>query len=176
MTEALEATPDTFVSVDRGDGAVTFTVDEAIYPLEAIYGATFTFIDRCFVFLGRDGEGRVQITLGAKKLPADDEAIRGYVGELANELLACAWRSRILEQNRATIEAVTMQAVGGAMGPPSLDELEDFDFSEEPFEDPLGIAMSWEEKYGKKKGEGSAKDGGEEAASDDATAEGKGAA
>ena len=26
----------------------------------------------------------------------------------------------------------------------------DFDFSEEPFEDPLGIAMSWEEKYGKK--------------------------
>ena len=37
------------------------------------------------------------------------------------------------------------------MGPPSLDDLEKFDFSDEPFEDPLGIAMSWEEKYGKKK-------------------------
>ena len=151
MTEPLAAIPDTFVSVDRGDGAVSFTVDESIYPLEAIYGATFTFLDRCFVFLGRAGEGQVQITLSAKKLPASDEELRAWVGELSSELLACAWRGRILEQNRATIEAVTMQAIGGAMGPPSLDELEDFDFSEEPFEDPLGIAMSWEEKYGKKK-------------------------
>ena len=32
----------------------------------------------------------------------------------------------------------------------TLDDLEDFDFTEEPFDDPLGIAQSWEEKYGKK--------------------------
>ena len=50
-----------------------------------------------------------------------------------------------------------MQAISGAMGPPSLDELEDFDFTEEPFEDPLGIAQSWEEKYTKKEGEGGEK-------------------
>ena len=36
------------------------------------------------------------------------------------------------------------------MGPPSLDDLAAFDFSEESFEDPLGIAMSWEDKYKKK--------------------------
>jgi len=161
MTESLDAIPDTFVSVDRADGAVTFAVDESIYPLDAIYGATFTFLDRCFVFLGRGEQGQVSITLSAKKLPAEDEQLRSWIGELASELLACAWRGRILEQNRATIEAVTMQSVGGAMGPPSLDELEDFDFSEEPFDDPLGIAMSWEEKYGKKEKGAGAKGGGE---------------
>ncbi|MAQ16532.1 MAG: hypothetical protein CMN30_17275 [Sandaracinus sp.] len=150
MSEPLEATPHAFVRADREDGSVSFVVDESVYPLEAIYGATFTFLDRCFVFLGREGEGQVRVVLSAKKLPIADDELRGWVGELANELLACAWRGRILEQNRATIEAVTSQAIGGAMGPPSLDELEDFDFSEEPFEDPLGIAMSWEEKYGKK--------------------------
>ena len=37
------------------------------------------------------------------------------------------------------------------MGPPTLDDLEKFDFSDETFEDPLGIAMSWEDKHGKKK-------------------------
>ncbi|MBO6937618.1 MAG: hypothetical protein JJ863_21795 [Deltaproteobacteria bacterium] len=163
MTESLDAIPDTFVSVDRAEGAVSFVVDESVYPLDAIYGATFTFLDRCFVFLGRGEPGQVVITLSAKKPPVEDDELRGWIGELANELLACAWRGRILEQNRATIEAVTMQAIGGAMGPPSLDELEDFDFSEEPFDDPLGIAMSWEEKYGKKEKKGeSADDSGEE--------------
>ena len=36
------------------------------------------------------------------------------------------------------------------MGPPSLDDLASFDFSDQGFDDPLGIAMSWEEKHGKK--------------------------
>ena len=43
-----------------------------------------------------------------------------------------------------------MRSTSGAMGAPSLDDLESFDFSSEAFEDPLGIALSWEEKYGKK--------------------------
>jgi hypothetical protein len=72
------------------------------------------------------------------------------VGEFANELLSCAWRHQITQNNRALIEAVTTQAIGGAMGPPSLDDLEKFDFSAEKLEDPLGIAVSWEEKYKKK--------------------------
>ena len=44
-----------------------------------------------------------------------------------------------------------MQAIAGAMGEPSLDDLAAFDFSDEAFDDPLGIAQSWEEKHGKKK-------------------------
>ena len=48
------------------------------------------------------------------------------------------------------IEAVTMQAMAGAMGPPSLEDLANFDFTDAPLEDPLGIAQSWEEKYKKK--------------------------
>ena len=42
------------------------------------------------------------------------------------------------------------QALAGAMGPPSLDDLANFDFSDDGFEDPLGIAQSWEEKHGRK--------------------------
>ena len=80
----------------------------------------------------------------------DAEGLKALVGEFANELLSCAWRHKITEENRSTIESVAMQAIAGAMGPPSLDDLAAFDFTEEPFEDPLGIALSWEEKYKKK--------------------------
>lgn len=142
------------VDVDVSASAVTVTVDESVYPLDAVYGASYTFLDRCYVLLDRAAPSRVRITLTPKKESTDPATLRTYVGELQNELLSCAWRSQIVRENRAVIEAVTLQAVSGAMGPPTLDDLKDFDFSEEPFEDPLGIGLSWEEKYKKKKDDG----------------------
>lgn len=137
------------VDADIGDGAVTITVDASVYPLPAVYAAAFTFIARCWVFLDRDGTDRFRIVLTAKT-PTDADGLRVLAGELANELLASAWRREITRLNRGLIESVTMAAFGGAMGPPSLDELEAFDFADEPFDDPLGIAQSWEDKYKKK--------------------------
>lgn len=145
------------VEADLSAQAATLTVDESVYPLDAIYGATFTLLDRAYVLLDRAAPGRVRITV-TPKAGADEAALRAIAGELQNELLSCAWRAQIVRDNRAVIEAVTMQALAGAMGPPTLDDLKDFDFSEEPFEDPLGIGLSWEEKYkkGKKPEEGAA--------------------
>ncbi len=139
--------PEDVVSVDRKEGSVAMRVDSSVYPLEAVYAAAYVFIDRCFVFLDRPSDGQVRVSLTPKKGDLDAEVI----GEFANELLSCTWRSQIARDNRAIIEAVTAQALSGARGAPSLDELEAFDFSEEAFDDPLGIAMSWEEKYAKKK-------------------------
>ncbi len=136
--------------MDLEEGAVQLTVADSVYPLEAVYAGSFAFIDRCFVLLDRPSDGAYRVVLSPKEPTTDEAALSRLAGELANELLSCAWRQQVTRENRATIEAVTMQAIAGAMGPPSLDELEDFDFSEEPFEDPLGIAQSWEEKYAKK--------------------------
>jgi His-Xaa-Ser system protein HxsD len=141
--------PEGLVEVDAGDGAVSMELDAGVYPLDAIYGAAYTFIDRAYVLLQRPEAGRFRVTLAAKEPAGAD--LRAMIGEFANELLACAWRHEITKHNRAVVETVTMQAFSGAMGPPSLDELEAFDFTDEPFDDPLGIATSWEEKYKKKK-------------------------
>jgi hypothetical protein len=41
--------------------------------------------------------------------------------------------------------------LGGAAGPPGLDELLEMDADDEAaFDDPLGIATSWEDKYKKR--------------------------
>jgi hypothetical protein len=63
--------------------------------------------------------------------------------------LTQAWRGLIVAANQPIIEAVAAQALAGAAGAPGLAELGAMDFSEDTFDDPLGIAMSWEEKYGK---------------------------
>ena len=143
--------PPSIVARDPADGSVTVTVDAALYPLEALYGAAYIFIDRCYVLLDRPAEGKWSVSLASKKGDASAEALRAMVGEFANELLSQAWRLKIVEENRAVIEAVTTQALAGAMGPPTLDDLASFDFTEEGFDDPLGIAMSWEEKQQQKK-------------------------
>lgn len=151
----LAGMPSDQVEAEISTRTVTVTVDESLYPLDAIYGASYTFLDRCFVLLDRAAATRVRIALTPKKEASETE-LRAWAGELQNELLSCAWRSQIVRENRAVIEAVTLQAVSGAMGPPSLEDLKDFDFSEEPFEDPLGIGLSWEEKYKKKKDDAAA--------------------
>jgi len=131
------------------DGSLRLEFDEALYPKDAIYGASYIFIDRCYVRLDRPCEGRVSVTLKLKRgleLPLEQLA-----GEFENELLGQAWRRMIIEENRQYIEQVTTQALSGAAGPPGLDDLLSMDIDEETaFEDPLGIAMSWEEKYKKK--------------------------
>lgn len=150
MTTPIEGAPAGLVVADEQAAAVHFLVDEELYPLPAIHGAAYVFIDRCYVFLDRPEPARVRVVLTAKTGAAAPEALRALIGEFANELLSCAFRHQIAQDNRVLIETATMQALAGAMGQPSLDDLAKFDFSDQGFDDPLGIAMSWEEKHGRK--------------------------
>ncbi len=161
MSTPLQGLPPDRVTADLGDASASVTIDADLYPLDAVYAAAYLFLDRCYVLLDRPEDGKIRVTLADRDGEAGEQVLRDYIGEFANELLACAWRQQISIENRAAIEATTMQAIAGAMGPPSLEELSDFDFTEEPFDDPLGIAQSWEEKYAKK-GKQKTDEGGEE--------------
>ena len=46
-----------------GQDHISFEVDESIYPLEAIYGACYLFLERCYVFLSRVSTGAVAVRL-----------------------------------------------------------------------------------------------------------------
>lgn len=152
------------IKVIFGEGAVELEFDEGLYPKDAVYGAAYIFIDRCWVHLDRAGDKRIKVTLKGKSGAVDSQAL---AGEFQNEILGQAWRRLITEENRQLIESITTRALGGAAGPPGLDELLAMDIGDaSAFEDPLGIAMSWEEKYTKKKG--ATKPGEDEGASADA--------
>src|SRR5678815_3240479 len=152
MTSSLKGLPSGLVSADLEQGSARLSVDAAVYSLDALRAAAYVFLDRCYVFLTKPAETRFEVTLSPKDGKVDETSLAMWVGELANELLATSWRMKIAEENRAVVETITSQAFAGALGPPSLDDLAQFDFGDEaPMEDPLGIAQSWEEKYGKKK-------------------------
>jgi His-Xaa-Ser system protein HxsD len=140
---------------DAERNLVLVMVDTEVYPKEAVYGAAYIFIDRCYVLLDAPEPGRLSVQLRGQT-PLTVEGLDALAGEFHNELLAQTLRDMVCAQNRPLLEAVVGQAVSGAMGPPppvevDLAELDALELDDEPFDDPLGIALSWEEKYGKQK-------------------------
>ena len=136
-------------SLDPEQNLARLKLKRSLYPLDAIYGAAYIFIDRCYVLLDAPDDETVVVQLEGRSA-LSEEALKEMAGEFANELLSQAWRREITEYNRPVVEAVAAQALAGVTygvhGEP-LDD--DVDFDADAFEDPLGIAMSWEEKYGK---------------------------
>ncbi len=133
----------------------TIELDADLYPLDAVYQAAYTLLDRAWIFLEATPSG-VLARVRSKREGVSDAAAAGQLG---NEALAQAYRLLLARDRRRVIEALATRAVAGAAGPPGLDELLEMEIGEATaFDDPLGIAMSWEEKYGKKEKKG--EDGG----------------
>jgi His-Xaa-Ser system protein HxsD len=128
-------------------------VDLDLHSREAIFGAAYTFIDRCYVWLDKDADGRIVVELTPRA--GADDSVEALSGDFANELLAQSTRAMVLGANRDLVQAIVSRALIGAgaqtdQAAPALPELEAFEAEGEPFDDPLGIAISWEQKYGKK--------------------------
>jgi His-Xaa-Ser system protein HxsD len=140
------------IETQVGEDAVVFDLAEGVHPPDAVYGTAFSFIDRCYVRLDRREGGRLAVKLRFKNAGAVD--VKAIVEEFQNELLAESFQQRVVEQNRAFIAGIAARAFGVA-APAAPDESMDdlLATGEGAFEDPLGIAMSWEEKYAKKKDE-----------------------
>jgi len=134
------------------DDYISFDIDESLYPLEAIYGACYLFVDRCFVYLSRPKTGEVGVRLTTRG-PATVASLDALAGEFANELLSQVTRLRLSQSTVRIREYYTAAALRAAATAPSIDELLAELESEELLEDPLEIMVPWEEKYGAQPGE-----------------------
>jgi His-Xaa-Ser system protein HxsD len=128
-----------------GRDHVSFDVDESVYPLEAIYGGSYLFVDRCFVFLSRPGPRVVNVRLTSRgaATPAELDALGG---EFLNELLSQAARLRLSQATARIREYYTAAALRAAAAAPSVDDLLAELDAEELGDDPLEITVPWEEK------------------------------
>ena len=99
--------------MDLADASVALSIDASTYGLEALYAASYAFLDRAYVLLERPSPERYRVILAPKKRDAGElrDQLTRLAGELANELLASAYRQRLHTENRALIESVTMRAV-----------------------------------------------------------------
>lgn len=157
MSSAQEPTQASRLGFSISGDQISFDVDESLYSLEAIYGACYLFIDRCFVFLSRPKAGEVKVQLTARQ-PDTATDLDRLAGEFTNELLSQATRLRLSQATARIREYYTAAALRTATAAPSVDDLLAELESEDLLEDPLEIMVPWEEKYGAKQDEGAKKD------------------
>jgi His-Xaa-Ser system protein HxsD len=144
--------------LSSSDGKLVLSLDKGIYPLDVIYGASYVFIDRAYILLGKvDDKTTVEIT--AKIASTSEDAMKAMVGEFGNELLSQALRKKITRDNQQILETIVSQALAGATGAMVPSEFDDDDDDDLDFlDDPLGIAVPWEERF-KKRGSAPAQRG-----------------
>lgn len=150
------------MQVEESKNQVLIPVSSKIYPLEAIYAATYVFLDHYYVFLDEDKNGKIVITLKGKE-KMNKKQLADIGGELYNELLSDSLRYQISKNNQKIRESIVGRAIIGAIGDREVEkELEAKkshrkikEESEEEIEewkgDTAGIAIPWEKKVKKTK-------------------------
>lgn len=136
-------------------------LNKNIYPVEAVVNTAYFFIDKIYVLLDIDSRGNVLVYLTPKNNTGKRQ-IDTLIKEFYNELLNQKIRIKISKDAKKIREKIITSALASALPlSPSpqkketeidkeleeiLKETEEADY----LDDPLGIAVPWEEKYGKK--------------------------
>lgn len=128
--------------------AASFTLDASIYPLESILNTCYAFIDRLYFFLDKDSKENIIVLMKGKKRLSEKQ-LNLLKDEFFNKLLHYALRHKIGKNNKRIREYIIGRALFSALPSFGLDSAID---NKQPdyLKDPLGIAVPWEEKYGKK--------------------------
>jgi His-Xaa-Ser system protein HxsD len=147
----------------------TLLVHRDLYPNDVLFGTAFAFLDRCYVHLDVADDDRVAVRLEPR--PGAALSAVDLAGEFGNELVNQALRHKLSKQTEKVRTMIIGRAIGLAQPsdapvaaalpatpqvpdlPPEVAKLlaeedENLDF----LDDPLGIAVPWEEKFGKKDG------------------------
>lgn len=144
MSEDIQTTETLEELTYSEDGRrVSFVLDEELYPREAVYGAAYLFVDRCFVFLSRPDDAKVEVRLKPKE--EGSITLEAVAGEFANELLNQVVRIRVGESTAQIREYYMAKAFFADSNQTSIDALLAELDAEELDEDPLEIAVPWEE-------------------------------
>ncbi len=140
---------------DAETNAAVLSLDAGVYPIDVVYGAAYALIDRAYVLLDKesraDGKGSRFLVHLRGKAKLDEAGVQALSGEFGNELLSQALRRKVVKQNGKLIEEIVTQAIAGATGASLPQDFVDDDDDDLDFlDDPLGIAVPWEEKFSKK--------------------------
>ena len=140
------------LEINEKEGYALVKVNPKIYSLDVIYSAAYVFLDRAYLFLDGDPEKEVKIELRLKSLKSIKEELEKLAREFFNELLNYSFYKKQAEKNQNIREILLQTSLIGNICNPSNNLVEDKVLSsdiEEYLEDPEGIAIPWEEKYGK---------------------------
>ena len=141
-TDEVDGAEDVELSFELDERSVSFALDEDLYPLDAIYGAAYLFIDRCYVFLTRPRARVVGVRLRTKDAATEAE-LEALAGEMGNELLNQTLRARLGRSTMRIREYYMARAFFANDTDSTISDLLAELDAEELEEDALEIPVPW---------------------------------
>jgi His-Xaa-Ser system protein HxsD len=140
--------------------SVVIRINPGLYSLDAVYSASYVFLDRAFIMLEGDPKKEIRVVIRPKDRMTDLEMLKG---EFQNELINYSDYQKRSEQTRKVREMIlqralltndpfSMQKKSQAGAPEEwLDEPKSAEGSNE--DDPEGIMEPWDDRHSDKKSE-----------------------
>lgn len=139
-----------------------FEIDKDIFGRSALLRSGFSVTGRCYVSIETASNQNWEVVLKSRDECSEEEMER-LEGEFRNALITESYRDTLLETSRAVKEMIVAKALFSAEGAgfKSVDSMgsadnqtdDEFAFIDEELDnyldDPLGIAIPWEEKHSK---------------------------
>ena len=139
-------------SIQAAKNLACIQVDEKLFPREVVVSAAYLFLDRCYIRLEQAPRRQVLVLIKGKKKLSKNQ-LANLVDEFENELLHQLIRHQVAKRTDGLRDVIVGRALFSAEpaeGESAPDEpQEEMDY----LDDPLGIAVPWEEKYGDDKKE-----------------------
>lgn len=106
----------------KKENKTVILIDLKSYPLEAVYAAAYSFLDKTYIFLETQPKSKIRISLKGKKrlTRKESEALKG---EFLNELLNSALRNKISKNNKKIREHIVVGAIASAIKEVSFGSL-----------------------------------------------------
>jgi len=134
---------------------MSFKVSQDAFTRNVLLRTCHCFGRMYYTELDLDGNGNFRVTLQSKNGDAIENP-DATQGEFRNHLVNESLRDELMTKAKTVKEIIVARALFGAAGPPivdmpGFDQEDDFGFIEDEMgdylDDPLGIAVPWEEKH-----------------------------
>jgi len=99
----------------KGKDWVQLSVEPKVYPLSSVYAAGYVFLERAYIYLDQDANGKIVVWLFARNTKDD---MRSLGLEFYNELLNYAHYFSSLKANAEAVKTLMQRALFSAA--PSL--------------------------------------------------------
>lgn len=144
------------MEIHRKENCVVISISPKIYSLDVVYSAAYVFLDKAYILLSGEPKKEIMVELRPKEKRNEIEKLGR---EFSNELINYAFYKKQSEKNAPIRQAILQRALLTSELQPREEEVgkieeigeKEFERSDADYlEDPEGIAVPWEEKYGKK--------------------------
>jgi His-Xaa-Ser system protein HxsD len=134
---------------------IEIKINTEIYPLEAVYSAAYVFLDKAYVFLKGDPKGEITAEIRPKQEIKNEIGMEEFGMEFNSQLLNYTtykqYSDKNIEVKKMLMHEIFTNIKGDNLPINAEEKVSVANYKDIEIDDPDGILIPWEEKYGKKK-------------------------